>query len=374
MPSFESEPVPAPDREHLPVLGDPALGIDAEYRGPRGGSPIVKVTVAVDALSAGLPLSKAVACTVWLPAVSPVALKAKGAVVAVLTNVPSTRNSTRTTAPPGSLAVADERYRWTGCECLASSRTRETHCRWRVRGAAAAHRERHSRCRRTQRRGAVIKGRRLNCVVPGSESGRIEGVGSGSSGANQRAVDAEFNANHRAAWIAGGSSERHRRAGRESLAGSRTRETHGGRCVRRVAAPPALQVVPLSVNESAALFVPLHVCVQTDTRMSHRWRCSDSTAHCSPRSSEHPTVRPRRATRSVESVHLGRKQQRPAVGDGRSGVCDVDVGAKAGAAFPSLRISYLTACGLRLGIRGCETCQEQSREKPARNTRRRCSS
>src|SRR6185312_4009667 len=37
--------------------------------------PIEKVTVAVDALSAGLPLSKAVACTVWLPEPSAVALK-----------------------------------------------------------------------------------------------------------------------------------------------------------------------------------------------------------------------------------------------------------------------------------------------------------
>src|SRR5882757_8005518 len=36
---------------------------------------IVKVTAVADVLSAGLPLSKAVACTVWLPAVSPVALK-----------------------------------------------------------------------------------------------------------------------------------------------------------------------------------------------------------------------------------------------------------------------------------------------------------
>src|SRR5262252_8634585 len=69
--------------------------------------PTVKVTAGVTVLNAGLPLSTAVAVTVWLPLARPVALKLYGDVVSLLTSVPSTRNSTRATAPPGSLAVAE---------------------------------------------------------------------------------------------------------------------------------------------------------------------------------------------------------------------------------------------------------------------------
>src|SRR5688572_21509785 len=68
--------------------------------------PTVNVTAAVVVLSAGVPLSTAVAVTLWLPFASPVALKLYGDDVSLETSVPSTRNSTRATAPPGSLAVA----------------------------------------------------------------------------------------------------------------------------------------------------------------------------------------------------------------------------------------------------------------------------
>src|SRR5689334_3136585 len=61
--------------------------------------PIVNATAAVVVLSAGEPLSTAVAVAVWLPLARPVALKLYGEVVSVATSVPSTRNSTRATAP-----------------------------------------------------------------------------------------------------------------------------------------------------------------------------------------------------------------------------------------------------------------------------------
>src|SRR5689334_18534741 len=67
---------------------------------------IVNATAVDTVLSAGLPLSTAVAVTEWLPAVRPVAVNAYGEVVSVFTRVPSRRNSTRATAPPGSAAVA----------------------------------------------------------------------------------------------------------------------------------------------------------------------------------------------------------------------------------------------------------------------------
>src|SRR5882724_7656331 len=57
-------------------------------------------------LSAGVPLSNAVACAVCGPDARPLTLKLYGTDVALLTRFPSTRNSTRLTAPPGSLALA----------------------------------------------------------------------------------------------------------------------------------------------------------------------------------------------------------------------------------------------------------------------------
>ena len=66
----------------------------------------MKATAADTVLSAGLPLSTAVAVTEWLPAARPVAVKLYGEVVSEFTRVPSTRNSTRATAPPGSAAFA----------------------------------------------------------------------------------------------------------------------------------------------------------------------------------------------------------------------------------------------------------------------------
>ena len=68
--------------------------------------PTVNGTAVLTVLNDGEPLSKAVAVAVWLPAATPVALKLYGDVVSVPTSVPSMRNSTRTTPPPGSLAVA----------------------------------------------------------------------------------------------------------------------------------------------------------------------------------------------------------------------------------------------------------------------------
>ncbi len=68
---------------------------------------ITNVTVVDTVLSAGLPLSTAVAVAVWLPVARPVAVKLYGEVVSDPTRVPSTRKSTRATAPPGSLAFAD---------------------------------------------------------------------------------------------------------------------------------------------------------------------------------------------------------------------------------------------------------------------------
>src|SRR5262245_52166152 len=70
-----------------------------------GGVPIVNVT-ALFVNSAGLPLSNALASAVCVPAARPVAVPVYAAVVSVATRLPSTRNSTRATAPPGSLAVA----------------------------------------------------------------------------------------------------------------------------------------------------------------------------------------------------------------------------------------------------------------------------
>ena len=70
-------------------------------------APMVNGTAAVAVLNVGVPLSNAVAVAVWLPAARPVALKLYGELVSLDTSVPSTRNSTRMTAPPGSLAVAD---------------------------------------------------------------------------------------------------------------------------------------------------------------------------------------------------------------------------------------------------------------------------
>src|SRR6185369_2732034 len=71
--------------------------------------PTVKVTAAVVVLSAGVPLSTAVAVTVCVPDASPAGTeKLYGEVVSLPTTVvlPSSRKSTRTTAPPGSEAVA----------------------------------------------------------------------------------------------------------------------------------------------------------------------------------------------------------------------------------------------------------------------------
>ncbi len=63
---------------------------------------MVNGTAAVAVLNVGVPLSNAVAVAVWLPAARPVALKLYGEVVSLDTSAPSTRNSTRMTAPPGS--------------------------------------------------------------------------------------------------------------------------------------------------------------------------------------------------------------------------------------------------------------------------------
>src|SRR5688572_5533374 len=60
---------------------------------------------AVEVDSGGDALSNAVACAVWLPAARAGLVKLYGALVSVLTRVPSTRNSTRLTDPL-SLAVA----------------------------------------------------------------------------------------------------------------------------------------------------------------------------------------------------------------------------------------------------------------------------
>lgn len=88
----------------VPPASDNVLGV--AVMDSVGVPWIVNGTAAVAALNDGEPLSNAVACAVWLPEARPVALKLYGELVSVATRLPSTRNSTRVTAPPGSPAVA----------------------------------------------------------------------------------------------------------------------------------------------------------------------------------------------------------------------------------------------------------------------------
>src|SRR5262247_3759035 len=67
---------------------------------------MVKGTTGDAVLNAGAPLSNAVACAVCGPEARPLTLKLYGTEVSLFTSAPSTRNSTRLTAPPGSLALA----------------------------------------------------------------------------------------------------------------------------------------------------------------------------------------------------------------------------------------------------------------------------
>jgi hypothetical protein len=64
--------------------------------------PMLNETAVLVVLSDGEPLSYAVAVALWLPDARPVALTLYGAVLSVATRAPSTRNSTRVTAPPAT--------------------------------------------------------------------------------------------------------------------------------------------------------------------------------------------------------------------------------------------------------------------------------
>ena len=193
---------------------------------------MVNGTAAVAVLNVGLPLSNAVAVAVWLPAASPVALKLYGDVVSLDTSAPSTRNSTRMTAPPGSAGRCGQCHRGTRRERLTARRRGECHGRRGI--ARAGDREWH-RCRdRAQCRAAVVHRSRGDGVTSRRESRGREGVRRRSVGVHQSAVDTELDANYCAAGIggicrqvdAGGS-------GRERLTIGRCRHRNRGRRIAR---------------------------------------------------------------------------------------------------------------------------------------------
>ena len=275
------------------------------------------------------------------------------------TRVPSTRNSTRTTAPPESAAVA---ARFTLVVPAGNA--------WPLVGAVsetvgavlplAADRERHRGRGGAQCRAAVVDGSCRDRMAAGRETRRREGVGSRGVGVHQRCR------RH------GTRRERLRRPESAAVAARLTLVVPAGKAWPAVGAvtetvgavfcePPLLQVVPFSVKDVGGLLVPLNVPLNATLNVAlvasvafHSALLETVTvalpAGCV--NVDRPAILDALTIREVE-------HQAPAVDRG-PGIPDVDAGAESVSTHPGRGgVGHLASGSLREGARSSCSSHDQ---------------